>query len=322
MNRTVTELEFEKPLGELRAQLERLQHANPAKVPDAADQIARLEGQYDAALGDLYGDLSAWQEVQISRHAQRPRFLDYVKVICPDFLELHGDRRFGDDRALLGGPATFAGRSIMLIGEQKGRSTRENIERNFGMPHPEGYRKADRLMRQAGKFGLPVLTFVDTSGASALQGDEERGQSWAIADCLRTMAELDVPIITVVLGEGMSGGAIAIGMGDRVLMLEHAIYSVIAPEACASLLWRDVNAAPEAAANMQVTARQLLALGLIDRLVPEPLGGAHRDPAAAVAELNAALLEEFARLPANGADWPERRYRRYRSFGRFQTATP
>jgi acetyl-CoA carboxylase carboxyl transferase subunit alpha len=322
MNRTVNELEFEKPLADIRSNIERLQRANPSKVPDAAAQIAKLEAHYDLTVSDLYRQLSPWQEVQISRHPQRPRFLDYARVLFSDFVELHGDRHFGDDGAIVAGPATFAGRSVLLIGEQKGRSTKENIARNFGMPHPEGYRKAERLMRQADKFGLPVLTFVDTSGASSIKGDEERGQSWAIAEILRTMAELHVPILTVILGEGNSGGAIAIAMGNRVLMLEHATYSTIAPEACAMVLWRDVAAAPEAAAQMQITARQLCQLGLIDRVVPEPLGGAQRDPAAATAYLQGALLEEFARLTSSGTDWAERRYARYRAFGRYVTDEP
>ncbi|HEY8744122.1 MAG TPA: acetyl-CoA carboxylase carboxyltransferase subunit alpha [Chloroflexota bacterium] len=319
MNRTVNELDFEKPLAEIRSNLERLQKANPNKVPDAADQIARLEAQYDQTVSELYSQLSPWHEVLISRHPQRPRFLDYARTLFSDFLELHGDRRFADDGAIVAGPATFAGRSVMLVGEQKGRSTKENIARNFGMPHPEGYRKAERLMRQADKFGLPILTFVDTSGASSVKGDEERGQSWAIAEALRTMAELRVPILTVILGEGNSGGAIAIAMGNRVLMLEHATYATIAPEACAMVLWRDVALAPEAAAQMQITARQLFQLGLIDCVVPEPPGGAQRDPAAAAAALQSALLEEFARLGAPETDWAECRYDRYRAFGRFET---
>ncbi|MGI8914128.1 MAG: acetyl-CoA carboxylase carboxyltransferase subunit alpha [Chloroflexota bacterium] len=322
MNRTVSELEFEKPLADIRSSIERLQRANPSKVPDAAAQIAKLEAQFDHTVHELYSQLSPWHEVQISRHPQRPRFLDYARTLFSDFVELHGDRRYGDDGAIVAGPATFAGRSVMLVGEQKGRSTKENIARNFGMPRPEGYRKAERLLRQADKFGLPILTFVDTSGASSGKGDEERGQSWAIAEILRTMAELRVPILTVILGEGNSGGAIAIAMGNRVLMLEHATYSTIAPEACAMVLWRDVAAAPEAAAQMQITARQLCQLGLIDRVVPEPLGGAQRDPAAATAYLQGALLEEFARLTSSGTDWAERRYARFRAFGRYETEGP
>lgn len=320
MQRSVSELEFEKPLADIRSNIERLQRANPSKVADAAGQIARLEAQYDQTVGELYGRLTPWHEVQISRHPQRPRFLDYARTLFSEFIELHGDRRFADDGAIVAGPATFDGHSVMLVAEQKGRSTKENIARNFGMPHPEGYRKAERLMRQADKFGLPILTFVDTSGASSMKGDEERGQSWAIAEILRTMAELRVPILTVILGEGNSGGAVAIAMGNRVLMLEHATYSTIAPEACAMVLWRDVAEAPEAAAQMQITARQLFKLGLVDRVVPEPLGGAQRDPAAATAYLHGALLEEFARLSSPGTDWAQHRYARYRAFGRFETA--
>ncbi len=320
MNRLVSELEFEKGLSDIRSALEKLAKADSRKIADLAAQRARLEAQYDQQLTTIYRDLTPWHRVLISRHPQRPRFLDFVTVLFPDFIELHGDRCYGDDGAIVGGPATFQERSVMLIGEQKGRSTKENIIRNFGMPHPEGYRKAERLMRMAERFNIPVVTFIDTSGASALEEDEARGISWAIAECLRTQAELHVPIISVIIGEGMSGGAIAIAMGNRVLMLEHSIYSVIAPEACASQLWRDVTAAPEAAAAMHVTAQQLLQLGLIDHVVPEPLGGAHRDPATAALYLGTALREEFSRLSFEEFDWAHQRYERYRQLGRV-TAT-
>ncbi|MCL5946972.1 MAG: acetyl-CoA carboxylase carboxyltransferase subunit alpha [Chloroflexi bacterium] len=315
MNRLVSELEFEKGLSEIRSALEKLTKADPRKVPDLAAQRARLEAQYDQQLAAIYREIIPWNRVLISRHPQRPRFLDFAAVLFPDFIELHGDRRYGDDGAIVGGPATFQGRSVILIGEQKGRSTKENIMRNFGMPHPEGYRKAERLIRMAERFDMPIVTFVDTSGASALEEDEARGVSWAIAECLRTQAEIHVPIISVIIGEGMSGGAIAIAMGNRVLMLEHSIYSVIAPEACASQLWRDVAAAPEAATAMHVTAQQLLRLGLIDRIVPEPLGGAHRDPTTAALYLETALREEFSRISFEQFDWAQQRYERYRQFG-------
>jgi acetyl-CoA carboxylase carboxyl transferase subunit alpha len=318
VNRLVSELEFEKSLTDIRSAIERLNKANPTKTPTAADSVRKLEAQYDSRLHQLYGELTPWDEVQISRHPQRPRFLDYARLLLTDFIELHGDRRFGDDGAIVGGPATFGQRTVMVIGEQKGRSTKENMARNFGMPHPEGYRKAQRLMHQANKFGLPIVSFVDTSGASPFQGDEERGQSWAIAESLQYMAEVTVPILAVILGEGGSGGALAIGMGDRVVMLEHAIYSVIAPEACASLIWRDVAAAPQAAASMHVSARQLKELGLIDRIIAEPLGGAHRDPEAAATLVRDALEDELDHLPVDGIDWSETRYTRYRAFGRFQ----
>ena len=318
MNRHVTELEFERDLADIRTTLERLEKAEAKGGPDVVAQANKVRASYDQALTEIYRDLTPWQRVLISRHPQRPRFLDYVATLFPDFIELHGDRHFGDDGAIVGGLATFADRSVMLVGEQKGRSTKENITRNFGMPHPEGYRKAERLMRTAGKFDLPIISFIDTSGASALQDDEARGVSWAIAECLKTQADLHVPIIAVVISEGMSGGAIAIAMGNRVLMLEHAVYSVIAPEACASQLWRDVSAAPEAAAAMQVSASQLLQLGLIDRVIPEPIGGAHRDPEVAAQYVQAALREEFSLLANEGINWTAHRYEHYRHLGRME----
>jgi acetyl-CoA carboxylase carboxyl transferase subunit alpha len=266
----------------------------------------------------------AWERVQLARHPQRPYTLDYVRLLCSDFVELHGDRLYGDDPALIGGLASFAGHTVMVIGHQKGRDTRENLRRRFGMARPEGYRKALRLMRHAERFGLPVLSFIDTPGADPTLEAEERGQAWAIAQNLLEMARLQVPLIAVILGEGGSGGALAIGMGDRVLMLENAIYSVVSPEGCAAILWRDAARAPEAAEAMQITAPALLAHGIIDAIVPEPPGGAHTDPPAAAAALRAALLAHLADLTARygrPGGWDVAalladRFARYRRIGR------
>ncbi|HZU04973.1 MAG TPA: acetyl-CoA carboxylase carboxyltransferase subunit alpha [Chloroflexota bacterium] len=266
----------------------------------------------------------AWERVQLARHPQRPYTLDYLRLLCSDFVELHGDRLYGDDPALIGGLASFAGHTVMVIGHQKGRDTRENLRRRFGMARPEGYRKALRLMRHAERFGLPVISFIDTPGADPTLEAEERGQAWAIAQNLLEMARLQVPLIAVILGEGGSGGALAIGMGDRVLMLENAIYSVVSPEGCAAILWRDAARAPEAAEAMQITAPALLAHGIIDAIVPEPPGGAHTDPPAAAAALRAALLAHLTDLIARygrPGGWDvaallAARFARYRSIGR------
>ena len=228
------------------------------------------------------GPLSPWDRVRIARHPERPHTLDYVRELATGFVELHGDRAFGDDHALIGGLASFGGRTVMIVGHQKGSNTRENIQRNFGMVRPEGYRKADRLMRHAEKFRIPIVSFIDTSGADPTLGSEERGQAIAIAESLLTMAALRTPIVALVIGEGGSGGAVAIATANRVLMMEHAIYSVISPEGAASILWRDAARAQDAATNMKITAQDLLRMGVIDRIVPEPVGGAHRSPADAV----------------------------------------
>jgi acetyl-CoA carboxylase carboxyl transferase subunit alpha len=263
--------------------------------------------------------LTPWDKVQLARHMQRPRTLDYIRGLCDDFVELHGDRRYGDDAAIVGGVATFEGRTVVLVGHQKGRDARENIRRNFGMPHPEGYRKALRLFQHAEKFGFPVICFIDTPGANPNRESEERGQANAIAENILTMAGLKTPIIACVIGEGGSGGALAIGVGDRILMLEHAIYSVASPEAAASIIWRDSAKAPDAARAMRITAQDLLGLGIIDEIVPEPPGGAHTDMATMVATLGEHIRRHLTDLQALDIETLlECRYMRYRAIGQYE----
>lgn len=278
-----------------------------------------MQGKSRDLTKSIFSNLSPWQIAQLARHPQRPYTLNYLDSFITDFEELHGDRSFADDPALIGGIGRLDGRSIMVIGHQKGRTTKEKLDRNFGMPRPEGYRKALRLMRLAEKFRLPILTFIDTPGAYPGVGAEERGQSEAIARNLYVMARLPVPIICSVIGEGGSGGALAIGVGDRVLMLEYSTYSVISPEGCASILWRSADKAPEAAAAMGITSRRLKELNLIDRIVDEPLGGAHRDVKETISRLKAALLEELADLDAvEPENLVEMRYKRLQGFGQFR----
>jgi acetyl-CoA carboxylase carboxyl transferase subunit alpha len=284
-------LEFEQPIAELEAKIEELRFVQDDSAVDIADEISRLQKKADALVKDTYTRLTPWQVAQVARHPQRPYTLDYIASIFTDFHEMHGDRSFADDPSIVGGLARFNGQPVMIIGHQKGHDTKEKVLRNFGMPRPEGYRKALRLLRTAEKFGLPVLTFVDTPGAFPGIGAEERGQSEAIGHNLFAMAELKVPIITTVIGEGGSGGALAIAVADCVLMLQHAVYSVISPEGCAAILWKSAEKAPEAAEIMGITAHRLKALGLIDRIVNEPLGGAHRDPAQMALMLKRALGE-------------------------------
>src|SRR6266446_615887 len=268
-------LDFEQPLLDLENRIAALQAEE--NVAKARDEIAKLEDRLARLRQKTFGSLTAWQRTQLARHVRRPHARDFYRLLFDDFIELHGDRVYGDDPAIVGGLARFEGRSVVVVGHQKGRETREKIARNFGMPHPEGYRKALRLMQLAEKFGKPVLTLIDTPGAYPGIGAEERGQAEAIARNLRAMAELRVPVVAVVTGEGGSGGALAIGVADRVFMLEYAIYSVISPEGCAAILWNDAAKAPEAAALMRITAPDLLRLGVIDGIVAEPPGGAHRD---------------------------------------------
>jgi acetyl-CoA carboxylase carboxyl transferase subunit alpha len=284
-------LEFEQPIAELEAKIEELRFVQDDSAVDIADEISRLQKKADALVKDTYTRLTPWQVAQVARHPQRPYTLDYIASIFTDFHEMHGDRSFADDPSIVGGLARFNGQPVMIIGHQKGHDTKEKVLRNFGMPRPEGYRKALRLLRTAEKFGLPVLTFVDTPGAFPGIGAEERGQSEAIGHNLFAMAELKVPIITTVIGEGGSGGALAIAVADCVLMLQHAVYSVISPEGCAAILWKSAEKAPEAAEIMGITAHRLKALGLIDRIVNEALGGAHRDPAQMALMLKRALGE-------------------------------
>ena len=311
------ELEFEKPLLELENRIAELRESNDPLA--ARDEIARLEERLARQQQRVYSGLTAWQRTQIARHPKRPHALDLIGLLMEDWVELHGDRVFGDDKAIVGGLASFDGEPVVVIGHQKGRDTRENIARNFGMPHPEGYRKALRLMQLAAKFGKPIITFIDTPGAYPGLGAEERGQAEAIARNLREMAGLATPIVSVVNGEGGSGGALAIGVGNRVLMLEYAIYSVISPEGCAAILWGDGAKAPEAAEIMRVTAPDLLKLGVIDAIVPEPVGGAHRNWEATAASLRAALHDHLWQLRSRSeTELIEERQEKFRRIGVFE----
>jgi acetyl-CoA carboxylase carboxyl transferase subunit alpha len=292
----ITFLDFEKPIAELETRIAELRGTAETGAIDIGNEIDKLEKKSDALLKSTYAKLSAWQKTQVARHPQRPHFLDYVKLMFEDFMPLGGDRRFGEDEAILGGPARLNGRKVMLIGHEKGHDTASRIKHNFGMGKPEGYRKAVRLMEMAGRFGLPVVTLVDTAGAFPGVEAEERGQSEAIARATEACLSLQVPMVAAIVGEGGSGGAVALASAEQVLMLEHAVYSVISPEGASSILWRTSERAADAAEAMKVTAQDLLALNVIDRIVPEPVGGAHRDPAAAAATLSAAIGEELDRL--------------------------
>jgi acetyl-CoA carboxylase carboxyl transferase subunit alpha len=307
-------LDFEQPLLELESRLATLRSdEDPRRV---RDEIARLEERLARMRQRTFANLTPWQRTQLARHAKRPHTRDLVKLLFDDFVELHGDRVYGDDPALIGGLARFEGRSVVILGHQKGRDTREKLARNFGMPHPEGYRKARRLMQLADKFGKPIVTFIDTPGAFPGIGAEERGQAEAIARSLHVMASLRVPLVAVVTGEGGSGGALAIGMGNRVLMLEYAVYSVISPEGCAAILWGDAARAGDAAEAMRITAPDLLRLGVIDAVVPEPVGGAHRDWEATAANLRLALRDELAQLAMKSAEAVvSERYEKFRRLG-------
>jgi acetyl-CoA carboxylase carboxyl transferase subunit alpha len=311
------ELEFEKPLLELENRIAELRASEDSLA--ARDEIAKLEERLARQQQRVYSSLTAWQRTQIARHPKRPHTLDLVNLLLEDWVELHGDRVFGDDKAIVGGLATFDGEPVVVIGHQKGRDTRENIARNFGMPHPEGYRKALRLMQLAGKFGKPIITLIDTPGAYPGLAAEERGQAEAIARNLREMAGLPTPIVCVVTGEGGSGGALALGVGNRVLMLEYAIYSVISPEGCAAILWGEAAKAAEAAELMRVTAPDLLKLGVIDAIVPEPVGGAHRNWEATAASLRAVLREQLWQLKSKSeAELIEERQEKFRRIGVFE----
>ncbi|MDX1592734.1 MAG: acetyl-CoA carboxylase carboxyl transferase subunit alpha [Gammaproteobacteria bacterium] len=309
-------LEFEQPIAELEAKIEELRHVGDDNDLNISEEVARLEAKSRNLTASIFSSLTPWQVAQIARHPQRPYTFDYVKMIFTEFEELHGDRAYADDKAIVGGVARFEGRPVMLIGHQKGRDTRDKVYRNFGMARPEGYRKALRLMLMADRFRMPILTFIDTPGAYPGIGAEERGQSEAIAHNLREMAGLRVPVVCTVIGEGGSGGALAIGVGDAVLMLGYATYSVISPEGCASILWKSAEKAPEAAAAMGITSDRLLELGLIDGIVEEPLGGAHRDPALMADRLQQAIAARLAELVALPTDaLLERRHRRLMAYG-------
>jgi acetyl-CoA carboxylase carboxyl transferase subunit alpha len=317
-------LDFEQPIADLEAKIETLAADTGAAEADKVDtsaEIASLRKKINAQTKSIYGKLSAWQISQVARHPQRPYTLDYINGLCTDFQELHGDRAFADDPAIVGGLARFDGQPVVVIGHQKGRDTKERQYRNFGMPRPEGYRKAMRLMRLAEKFRMPVLTFIDTPGAYPGIDAEERGQSEAIARNLFVMAELKTPILCTVIGEGGSGGALAVGVGDVLLMLQYATYSVISPEGCASILWKSADKAPLAAESLGITAPRLKSLGLIDEVVEEPLGGAHRDPATTMETLRQALstaLESFRDRPLDAL--LNARYARLMGYGKFKEA--
>ncbi len=311
-------LEFEKPLLELEQRIDELRSFADNQNIDVAKELSRLEAKAGELRKQIYGRLSRWQVTQIARHPKRPYTLDYIKMLGIEFIELHGDRRFGEDEAIVGGLGFFGKRRIVVLGQQKGRDTKENLRRNFGMAHPEGYRKALRLMNLAGKFGRPIVTFVDTPGAYPGIGAEERGQAEAIAFNLREMARLPVPIVVVVIGEGGSGGALGIGVGDRVLMLEYAIYSVISPEGCASILYRDAAKAPQAAEAMKITAKDLLGLRVIDEIIPEPSGGAHRDPQVAGRGVAEALDRHLTELESlSPAELVRQRLAKYMAMGAY-----
>jgi acetyl-CoA carboxylase carboxyl transferase subunit alpha len=314
-----TFLDFEQPIAELEAKIEELRFVQDDSALDISEEIARLQAKGQALLKDIYAKLTPWQVSQLARHPQRPYTLDYVAEIFTDFHELHGDRTFSDDLAIVGGLARFNGQAVMVIGHQKGRDTKERALRNFGMPRPEGYRKALRLMHLAEKFALPVLTFVDTPGAYPGIDAEERGQSEAIGHNLCEMAQLKVPIIATVIGEGGSGGALAIAVADTVLMLQFATYSVISPEGCASILWKSAERAPEAAEALGLTAHRLKALGLIDRIVSEPVGGAHRDPKQMCALLKRALADSLRQFQGvKVKDLLAARHARLMGYGKFK----
>ena len=313
-------LDFEQPIAELEAKIEELQRVSGNNALDIADEVERLRGKSEDLTKNIFSNLSAWQISQLARHPQRPYTLDYTKHLLTDFEEIHGDRSFADDKAIVCGMGRLDDRPVMVIGHQKGRDTKEKVLRNFGMPRPEGYRKALRVMEMAERFNLPILTFIDTPGAYPGVDAEERGQSEAIARNLFVMAKLRTPIIATVIGEGGSGGALAIGVGDRLQMLQYSTYSVISPEGCASILWKSAEKASDAAEAMGLTAPRLQELGLVDEVVDEPLGGAHRDPAGAAARLRLSLIAALDELSAKPLDeLIVSRMQRLRSYGNFSS---
>jgi acetyl-CoA carboxylase carboxyl transferase subunit alpha len=319
----ITFLDFEQPIAELEQKIEELRYVQDDSAVDISEEIARLQKKSNALAKEIYGKLSAWQIAQVARHPQRPYTLDYVQNLFSDFEELHGDRAFADDPSIVGGIARFQGQSCVVIGHQKGRDTKEKILRNFGMPKPEGYRKALRLMKLAEKFELPVITFVDTPGAYPGVGAEERGQSEAIGRNLFELAQLRVPVVCIVIGEGGSGGALAIAVGDSVMMLQYAIYSVISPEGCASILWKSAEKAPEAAETLGITASRLKTLGLVDKVISEPLGGAHRDQGAVMQSVRKAIADALKDLCGKQVtELVEARFERLLGYGKYKEAAP
>ena len=314
-------LDFEQPIADLEAKIQDLRSASAGPAVNVDAEVHALQDKLRIRTAQIFRDLSPWQVSQLARHPARPYTLDYIRVFCDEFQELAGDRAYADDKAIVGGLGRIDGRSVVIIGHQKGRDTKSKIARNFGMPRPEGYRKALRLMKLAERFKLPLLTFIDTPGAYPGVGAEERGQSEAIARNLLEMAELKVPIICTVIGEGGSGGALAIGVGDRTLMLEYGTYSVISPEGCASILWKDAKKAKDAAEQLGITAKRLQALGLVDKVVREPSGGAHRNPKQMATRLKAVLMNELDALEQLPVDeLLKQRYQRLRSYGAYEAA--
>lgn len=314
-------LDFEQPIAELQAKIDELRHVGSDNALNLDEEIQRLQAKMNQKIKSIFSELTPWQVSQLSRHPLRPYALDYVDKLFDEFHELHGDRAFADDHAIVGGPAKFRGRSIMFLGQQKGRDTKAKVFRNFGMSRPEGYRKALRLMNMAARFRLPLITFIDTPGAYPGVGAEERGQSEAIARNLAAMSELPTPIICTVIGEGGSGGALAIGVGDRVNMLQYSTYSVISPEGCASILWKDAAKAEDAATALGITSDRLKQLGLIDEVIPEPLGGAHKEPDEVAKRIGNCLERQLDQLESTPTeDLIEARYRRLLSFGEFEEA--
>ncbi|MEM9334699.1 MAG: acetyl-CoA carboxylase carboxyltransferase subunit alpha [Pseudomonadota bacterium] len=314
-------LDFEQPIAEYEAKIEELQYVGEDSEININEEVARLREKSQTLTRDIFSKLNPWQVAQVARHPMRPYTLDYLARIAPDFQELHGDRMYADDPAIVGGIGRIDGRSVMFIGHQKGRDTKERVRRNYGMPKPEGYRKAQRLMRMAEKFKLPIVTLIDTPGAYPGVGAEERGQSEAIAYSLFLMSRLRTPIISVVIGEGGSGGALAIGVGDRLMMLQYGVYSVISPEGCASILWKSAEKASEAAEAMRITATDLEGFGLVDEVLPEPLGGAHRNPVEAADVIRNALISALDQVTQTPLDQLlEERQRRLAGFGSFKEA--
>ncbi|MCC7636022.1 acetyl-CoA carboxylase carboxyltransferase subunit alpha [Stenotrophomonas rhizophila] len=314
-------LDFEQPIADLEAKIQELRSASAGPAVNVEAEVRTLQDKLRVRTAQIFRNLSSWQVLQLARHPSRPYTADYIRIFCDEFQELAGDRAFADDKAIIGGLARIGGRPVMLIGHQKGRDTKEKIKRNFGMPKPEGYRKALRLMKMAERFGLPVLTLIDTAGAWPGIDAESRGQSEAIARNLMEMAELKVPVICTVIGEGGSGGALALGVGDRTVMLEYSVYSTISPEGCASILWKDAGKAKDAAEQLGLTAPRLKGLGLVDKVVREPTGGAHRNPVQMAKRLKAVLLNELDALEKLSTDeLLQKRYQRLRSYGAYEAA--
>jgi len=312
-------LDFEQPIAELQAKIDELKNVGSDNAINLDEEIQRLQSKMRQKIKAIFKDLTPWQISQLSRHPLRPYTLDYVEKLFDEFHELHGDRAFADDHAIVGGLARFRGRSVVFIGQQKGRDTKAKIFRNFGMPRPEGYRKAMRLMNMAARFRLPLLTFIDTPGAYPGVGAEERGQAEAIARNLQLMSRLPVPVVCTIIGEGGSGGALAIGVGDRVNILQYSTYSVISPEGCASILWKDAANAEEAATALGITSRSLKKLGLVDEIIPEPLGGAHKEPDEVAKQIGDCIEKQLDELePLTSEELVEKRYQRLLSYGEFQ----